>query len=436
MIKLSRKEFYKNHFSEIEKYILPTNSILHITSNASENELNHKKYDTIYVDSTKDLETQEFNLDNKKYDFIVVTDIFEVSSDIYEFVKLFKKFLKQEGKVLLTSINPKWNLLFRVFESIGIKRKSQINSYIKPSKISNIFYSLNFEKINSYNRQVFPFRIFGIGKFINIFLEITLSFFNLGIKTYFLYQLKNEVKEEYSKSIIVPAKNESGNLHELIKRIPTFSSNYEIIIVCGPSKDNTFEVANSIRDERLDLDIIVFEQTKNGKANAVWEAIKQSKYDAIAILDADISVDPEELTNFFEVIENTNCDFVNGTRLMYPMEDSAMRYINKIGNRSFQYIISKLIGINLSDTLCGTKIFKKSRIDSLYAWQEKLIISDPFCDFDLIFSSAYSGAKILEYPVHYRSRKYGKTNISRFRDGWRLILYLFNSLILFKSSNY
>jgi len=436
MIKLSRKEFYKNHFSEIEKYILPTNSTLHITSNASENELNHKKYDTIYVDSTKDLETQEFNLENKKYDFIVITDIFEVSSDIYEFVKLFKKFLKQEGKVLLTSINPKWNLLFRVFESIGIKRTSQINSYIKPSKISNIFYSLNFEKINSYNRQVFPFRILGIGKFINIFLEITLSFFNLGIKTYFLYQLKNEVKEEYSKSIIVPAKNESGNLHELIKRIPTFSSNYEIIIVCGPSKDNTFEVANSIKDERLDLDIIVFEQTKNGKANAVWEAIKQSKYDAIAILDADISVDPEELTNFFEVIENTNCDFVNGTRLMYPMEDSAMRYINKIGNRSFQYLISKLIGINLSDTLCGTKIFKKSRIDSLYAWQEKLIISDPFCDFDLIFSSAYSGAKILEYPVHYRSRKYGKTNISRFRDGWKLILYLFNSLILFKSSKY
>lgn len=436
MLKLSRKNFYKNHFNEIKKYILPTNSMLHITTNASENELNYKEHDTLYIDSTYNLELQEFNINNKKYDLIVVTDIFEVSSDIYEFVKLFKKLLKQEGKVLLTSINPKWNLLFKVFESFGIKRKSHINSYIEPSKISNIFYSLNFEKINSYNRQVFPFRIFGIGTFINIFLEITLSLFNLGIKTYFLYQLKNEVKEEYSKSIIVPAKNESGNLNELINRIPEFSSNYEIIIVCGPSRDNTFAIASSIRDERIDLDILVFEQTKNGKANAIWEAIRQSKYDAIAILDADISVDPEELTNFFEVLENTNCDFVNGTRLMYPMEYSAMRYMNKIGNRSFQFLISKLIGINLSDTLCGTKVFKKSRIDSLYAWQEKLIISDPFCDFDLIFSSAYSGAKILEYPVHYRSRKYGKTNISRFRDGWKLILYLFNSLIFFKSSKY
>ena len=326
--------------------------------------------------------------------------------------------------------------MFKVFESVGLKRKSQINSYINPRKISNIFFSLNFEKIRSYNRQIFPFRIFGIGKFLNILLEISLGYFNLGIKTYFLYQLKEEVVKDYTKSIIVPAKNESGNLSELVNRIPKFSAKYEIIIVCGPSKDNTYETATLIKNEKKDLDIVVFEQTKNGKANAVWEAIDRSKYEALAILDADISVDPEELTNFFDVLENTNCDFVNGTRLMYPMEDSAMRYLNKIGNRSFQFLISKLISVNLSDTLCGTKIFKKSRIDTLYSWQDKLTISDPFCDFDLIFSNAYSGAKILEYPVHYRSRKYGKTNISRFRDGWKLILYFFNSLVLFKSSNY
>jgi len=436
MLKLSRKHFYKNHFSEINKYIMPNNSVLHITSNLSENKYNQGNYDTLVIDSTEDFETQALNQDNKKYDFIVVTDIFEVSSDIYQFVKLFKNFLEEEGKILLTSINPKWNILFKTLEIIGLKRKSQINSYIKPSKISNIFYSLNFEKLQSYNRQIFPFNVFGLGRLLNIFLEIFLGYFNLGIKTYFLYQLKNEVVKDYTKSIIVPAKNESGNLRELIKRIPTFSNKYEIIIACGPSKDNTLEVAETIKLENNNLEILVFEQSGNGKANAVWEAISKSKYETIAILDADISVDPEELINFFEVLENTNCDFVNGTRLMYPMEDSAMRYINKIGNRSFQYVISKLIGINLSDTLCGTKLFKRSRIESLYSWQKRLIIADPFCDFDLIFSSAYSGAKILEYPVHYRSRTYGKTNISRFRDGWKLILYLFNSLLLFKSSKY
>ena len=436
MLKLSRKQFYNNHFSEIDKYTQPNSSVLHITSALGEEKFNHTNYDTLYIDSSKNLETQVLDLNEEKYDLIVVTDIFEVFTDVYQFVKFFKNFLKKEGKILLTSINPRWNILFKVFETIGLKRKSQINSYINPRKISNIFFSLNFEKIRSYNRQIFPFRILGVGKFLNIFLEIFLSYFNLGIKTYFLYQLKEVVVKDFTKSIIVPAKNESGNLNELVNRIPKFSARYEIIIVCGPSKDNTFETATLIKNEKKELDIVVFEQTKNGKANAVWEAIDRSKYDAIAILDADISVDPEELTNFFDVLENTNCDFVNGTRLMYPMEDSAMRYLNKIGNRSFQFLISKLISVNLSDTLCGTKIFKKSRIDTLYSWQNKLTISDPFCDFDLIFSSAYSGAKILEYPVHYRSRKYGKTNISRFRDGWKLILYFFNSLILFKSSNY
>ena len=145
MLKLSRRHFYKNHFSEINKYVMPYNSVLHITSNLSENKYNQGNYDTLYIDSTEDLETQILNQDVKKYDFIVVTDIFEVSSDIYQFVKLFKNFLEEEGKILLTSINPKWNILFKTMESIGIKRKSQINSYIKPSKISNIFYSLNFE---------------------------------------------------------------------------------------------------------------------------------------------------------------------------------------------------------------------------------------------------------------------------------------------------
>ena len=142
-----------------------------------------------------------------------------MSSDIYKFVKFFKNILEKEGKILLTSINPKWNILFKIFETIGIKRKSQINSYIKPNKISNIFYSLNFEKIKSYNRQIIPFSLFGIGKSLNILLELLFSYFNLGIKTYFLYQLQDEFVKDYTKSIIVPAKNESGNLKELVNRI-------------------------------------------------------------------------------------------------------------------------------------------------------------------------------------------------------------------------
>jgi len=435
-MKLSRKQFYKNHIKEISKYLSEDNSVLHISSSSSDVFELEESIDTLIIDPKNKLEIELLKLKKDKYDLIVVTDIFEVSLDIYNFVKFFKNTLTKEGKVLLTSINPKWNFILKFFELLKLKRNSNINAYIKPSKISNIFNSLNFEKLKSYNRQIFPFSFFGIGRLLNIFLELFLGVFNIGIKTYFLYQLNETKSKNYSKTIIVPAKNEEGNLDELINRIPRFKELYEIVLVCGPSKDNTYKKALEIQKNKKDLNILVFEQSKNGKANAVWEAISKSSHEAIAILDSDISVDPEELTNFFDVIENTNCDFVNGTRLMYPMEDSAMRYLNKIGNRGFQYIISKVIGVNLSDTLCGTKVFKKSRLKTLKNWQRVMKISDPFCDFDLIFSSAYSGAKILEYPVHYRSRTYGKTNISRFRDGWRLILYFFNSLILFKTSSY
>ncbi len=434
MLNLPRKTFYQNHSKEIDKYISENITALHIISKSSSIDSDIPGTEQLIINEEISSEIIKLVDSARKYDLIVITDIFEVSQDIYGLVKNLKDNLKDDGKILLTSINPKWNTIFKIFEFMKLKRTSNINSFIHPKKISNVFNSLGFENIRNYNRQIFPFKFFGIGSFINIILELTLGFLNIGIKTYFTYQLIERKRLSYTKSIIVPAKNEEGNLEELISRIPPFDDLCEIIISCGPSKDNTTQKAIELINKFSYLEIKVFEQSKNGKANAVWEAIEKSSGDVIAILDSDISVDPEELSHFFEIIETRNCDFVNGTRLMYKMEDSAMRSLNKIGNRSFQYLISKLIDVNLSDTLCGTKIFKKTSIQNLYTWQNKIKISDPFCDFDLIFSSAYSGGKILEYPVHYRTRKYGKTNISRFRDGWRLILYLINSLILFKTS--
>ena len=154
----------------------------------------------------------------------------------------------------------------------------------------------------------------------------------------------------------------------------------------------------------------------------------------IAILDADISVEPFELKNFFEIIDNNYADFVNGTRLIYPMEKESMRKLNLVGNRVFQRIVSFITNTKLSDSLCGTKVFKKEFIKKIFWWQKKFKLFDPFCDFDLLFTAAYTGEKIVEYPIHYKSRTYGKTQISRFRDGYKLIVYLVNSYFIFHTS--
>ena len=207
-----------------------------------------------------------------------------------------------------------------------------------------------------------------------------------------------------------------------------------MIVVYGESEDDTEKVVLNLNSVFPDIKIKSFKQSLKGKANAVWEAVEASENNLIAILDSDQSVDPETLIDFFEILENGNADFVNGTRLIYPMEDKAMRIINTLGNKVFQFLISMVIGQKLTDSLCGTKVFKKSNLEKIYNWQNTLKSKDPFGDFDLIFSAAFAGDKILEYPVHYRARIYGETQISRFRDGFKLIKYFIESFYLFNFS--
>ena len=432
-MKLASKYFYKSNEKEIYKYIKSDSEYINIVNHNS-NIPNEFSKNVVKLENGQNIdELLDKRLNKNTYDLIVLTDIFELSDDIYNTLKNIKKYLKNDGYLILSSINPLWHSIIKLFEIIGIKNTSPIKSYIKPNKIETILRSSNFHRTKKYNRMYIPFYLFGLGPLINFILCFFFPFVNLGIRNYLIYSMLANSKNEYSKSIIIPAKNEEGNLEELVSRIPIFKSEYELIVVCGESKDQTYEKSLEIQQKYKHLNISVFKQSKNGKANAVWEGISKSNYDLIAILDSDLSVDPEKLIDFFEIVELGNADFVNGTRLIYQMEDGSMQTLNKLGNRFFQFLISKLISIQLTDSLCGTKVFKKSNIEFLLKWQKLMLVNDPFCDFDLIFSSAYSGQRIAELPVHYRSRKYGTTNISRFRDGWRLLFYFLNSYLLFKT---
>ena len=425
--------FYKSHSKELTKYIKSDSEYINIVNHNS-NIPEHMFSNIIRISekmNIKEVLTEQSS--NKKYDLIVLTDIFELTDDIYNSLKNIKQYLKSDGLLILSSINPVWHFIISITEKLGLKEKTSIKSYIKPNKIETILKATNFQRTKKYNRVYIPFKIFGIGPLINLFIYLFLPFLNLGIRNYLVYSTPVEKKVSLTKSILIPAKNEEGNLEELIRRIPIFDINYEIIIICGESRDKTYEKSLEIKEKNVDLNITVLKQSKNGKANAIWEGLEYCKNEVIAILDSDLSVDPETLIDFYEIIEYGNADFVNGTRLIYQMEKGSMQMLNKFGNRFFQLLISKLISTQLSDSLCGTKVFKKSNQEFIKKWQNIMYFDDPFCDFDLIFSAAYSGKRIAEIPVHYRSRKYGTTNISRFRDGWKLLFYFLNSYFLFKT---
>ena len=436
IFKINSNEFYKRQKLELFRFLKYEKRTLHISleRNYKSLKIDNNEVNSILVNKNKDVYKLLTEIENHSYGLVVITDIFEISDDVYKLLKIVSQKLENNGKVLISTINHKWKLILLLLEFLKLKNKYKKNSQTNLKKIISLSKSAGFDFIYFYTKQLFPFRFFGLGNFINKVFEVLFFRFNLGIKSYVLFS-KIDIEEKImTKSVIIPAKNEEKNLEILFSNFPKLNKLSEVVLIIAKSKDKTLEVSKTIALKYKDLNIITIEQQSNGKANAVFEALKYTKGELISILDSDISVDPITLPSFFEIIEGGHADFVNGTRLIYPIEKNSMRPLNKIGNVFFKLIISVVIKNNLSDALCGTKVFKKSHIETIIKWRENLNFLDPFGDFDLIFSAAYSGEKILEYPVHYKSRVYGKTQIKRFRDGFKLIIYFFKSFLLFNTS--
>ena len=431
--KINSTEFYSRQNQEIKRFLNVEKKTLHICINQDNLFLDKEKLDVLALENQKDVIQSIFKLE-KKYDLIIITDLFEVSSDIYELLKTTRDKLNNNGKILISTINPKWRRVLRFSEIINIKKQIRKSSNTKLKKIVSSARSSGLELNYFYTKQIFPFKLLGFGRVLNKALELIFFKFNLGIKSYILFSNITFLKTEMSKSVIVPAKNESKNLEILFESFPKLSSLNEIILICAESKDNTFEMGKDISKKKSDLKIKVIEQESKGKAGAVFEALEHTTGELIAILDSDISVEPETLPSFFEIIESGHGDFVNGTRLIYPIENKSMRFLNRLGNKFFKFAVSSVIRNPLSDSLCGTKVFRRSHINRIISWRKDLNNLDPFGDFDFLFSAAYYGEKISEYPVHYKARIYGKTQINRFRDGFKLIYYFFKSFSKFNSS--
>lgn len=430
-LQIPNKTFYKRHNKELEKYIVNKNSI-HIFPLNSENKISEDLSEKLVI-NVLDFQ-KNFESINKKYNTVVLTDVIEQVDNITLLMKELKNIVTNDGKLILSSINPKYYLIIKLLEFFKLKQSNPNFSYIHNKKIEKVINGFGFEYIHSYSKQIFPFEVLKIGNILNSILESIFFFFSIGIKTYSVFRNESEMAKTFSKkTVIIPAKNEEGNLDLLFSRIPTQNS-YEVIFSIGKSTDNTLEVANKIALSDSKHSVKVIQQTKNGKANAVWESLDICTGDLIAILDADISVDPEVLPEFFKLLDDNKADFVNGTRLVYEMESGAMRYLNKLGNRLFQFLISKVLNVELTDSLCGTKVFKRELFENIKWWQNTYKLHDPFGDFDLLFASVVTGDKILEIPIHYRSRIYGQTQISRFRDGLKLFKYMFMSYLVFTTS--
>jgi SAM-dependent methyltransferase len=357
------------------------------------------------------------------FDYIVIADTIGMFEDIDGTLRLVHHLCAPSTRIIISYYSHLWEPVLKLAEALGLRATQPKINYIATVDFLNLMDLADFEMISQEQRQLLPQRWLGLGPFINRFIAPLPGIRKLCLRTYLVGRPVRQFPDrKFSASILIPCRNEKGNIENAILRMPRFGSSQEILFVEGNSSDGTFEECERVRDAYKDQwNIKVLKQDGKGKGDAVRKGFAAATADVLMILDADLTMPPEALPKYHAVIETGKAEFVNGTRLVYPMENEAMRPLNLIANRCFAYLFSYLVNTRLTDTLCGTKVLMRKDYEILARERGYFGDFDPFGDFDLIFGAAKQNLKIIETPIHYKARTFGETQISRFRDGWLLL---------------
>ncbi len=368
------------------------------------------------VDDVENLQTEE------KFDYVILSDVIGFLNDVQRSFENLHRVCHRSTRILITYYHFLWEPALHAAEKIGWKAKQPLLNWLTPKDIANLLDLTEFETVRTASRLLLPIYVPLLSALCNRFLVNLPGIRGLGLMRVIAARPRPKTTmPALSCTVVIPCRNESGNVAAAVQRTPKMGSRTEIIFVEGGSTDDTRQEIERVIAANPDRNIKVISQPGEGKGDAVRAGFNAAAGDVLMILDGDLTVEPEELPKFYNAISNGVADFVHGSRLVYPMQDEAMRFLNLLGNRFFSIAFSFLLGQTIKDTLCGTKVLLRSDYQKIAANRSYFGDFDPFGDFDLIFGAAKLNLKMMEIPVHYRARTYGKTNISRFRHGLLLL---------------
>jgi len=355
------------------------------------------------------------------FDYILVSDLVNDVPDVQELLSRAHGFAEPHTRLVLNFFNNLWRPVLAFAEKIGAKAPTPQQNWLSATDMKNLLHLAGWELIKMDTRILWPVRTPLIGSFFNRWLAPLCRPFCLTVFLVARPRPKAGPARHYRCSVVIPARNEAGNIEAAVQRTPEMGTGTEIIFIEGGSQDNTWEVIQRVQAKFPQRDIKALKQHSKGKGGAVREAFAVATGDLLFILDADLTVPPEQLPKFYEAARCGTADFVNGVRLVYPMEQEAMRFFNMVANKFFGAAFSWLLGQHIKDTLCGTKVLSKNHYEAIARNRAYFGDFDPFGDFDLLFGAAKLNLRILDLPIRYQARTYGETNIQRWRHGWLLL---------------
>jgi len=354
---------------------------------------------------------------NEKFDYIILSDLVGCVWDVHKIFEQLKNLSHSGTRIVISNYNYLWEPILKIGEFCHLKLKQPTQNWLSVPDLNNLLQLNGFETIRVERKLMFPKYIPIVNFLFNKVLANLPVFNGLNLVNIVIARPTVTDQNQMSVSILVPARNERGNIENAILRTPAFGSWQEFIFVEGHSADNTWEEMLRVKEAYPDKRIKVLRQTGKGKGNAVREGFDIAEGDVLMILDADLTTPPEEMPKFYEALRQNKGEFINGCRLVYPMDKQAMRFLNLLGNKFFGLFFTYLLGQRLKDTLCGTKVLRRVHYNEIVRNRSYFGDFDPFGDFDLLFGAAKLNLKITEIIVRYRDREYGSTQISRFKHG-------------------
>jgi hypothetical protein len=361
------------------------------------------------------------------FDVIILSDLLNDVWDVQQVLTEVERASGPRTRVWITSYNRLWEPALGLAARLGLARPSLNQNWLTTEDIGNLLYLTGFQLVHSWVEMLWPFSTPLVETVLNRFLVSFWPFRHLAL-THVMVARKapggRPRRPNPSVTVVVPARNEAGNIPELLRRMPAFGGDQEVIFVEGHSQDDTRQVIERAIASPTVGRCILLPQRGVGKGDAVREGFANARGDILMILDADLTVPPEDLPRFREVLVSGQGELANGVRLVYPMEGEAMRFFNLAGNKLFGLAISWLLGQSIKDTLCGTKALWREDYEVIAKERAYFGRTDPFGDFDLLLGAARQNLKIVDVPIRYRRRSYGTTNISRWRHGVALLMML------------
>ena len=356
------------------------------------------------------------------FDLVVLSDTIGELEDVQSTLLHLHALCHDETRIIIAYHSQYWGPFLKTAESMGLKRPSPPQNWLSSADIAALLDLAEFEIIMREWRQLIPLRLFGLGRVINRFIAPLPFIRKLCVRSYLVARsTRVEPMDTPSATVVIPCRNEKGNVEPAINRMPPFCDDIEVIFVEGGSSDGTWDEIERVIASRPDLDIKALKQPGKGKGDAVRAGFDAARGDILMIQDADLTASPEDLPKFYNALVARRGDFINGTRLVYPMDSEAMRFLNLVANNIFSLTFTWLLNQRFTDTLCGTKVLTRENYLKIAENRSYFGEFDPFGDFDLILGAARLNMKVEEIPVRYRARQYGSTQISRFRHGLMLL---------------